>query len=203
VVHPGLFYSFDGVDGAGKSTQVERFCRWLRQKGHQVVACRDPGSTALGESVRGILLGADDAVPIHRRSEMLLYMAARAQLVEEVIRPALAAGRTVVCDRFLLANIVYQGHAGGLDPEEIRRVGQVATGGIAPKLTFLLDMPAEEAARRMQRAPDRMERQGLEYLTRVRDGFLREAAGTAEKIVVIDAARDPDAVEAAIRAAVK
>src|SRR6186713_2549405 len=126
-----MFFSFDGVDGAGKSTQMERFCLWLRQQGHEFVTCRDPGSTQLGERLRSILL-EKSATPIDRRAEMLLYMASRAQLVEEVIRPALAAGKTVVCDRFLLANVVYQGHAGGLDVSSLWQVGAVATDGLSP-----------------------------------------------------------------------
>ena len=100
-----MFYSIDGGDGVGKSTQIGLFCEWLRERGQEVVTCRDPGSTRLGEAVRELLLNRHD-LEIHRRSEMLLYMAARAQMVEEVIRPALDAGKTVVCDRFLLANVV-------------------------------------------------------------------------------------------------
>src|SRR5688572_15800240 len=106
-----MFFSFDGVDGVGKSTQIQLFCQWLRESGRDVVICRDPGSTPLGEQIRSILLDSHD-LAIDRRAEMLLYMAARAQLVEQVIRPALAAGQTVISDRFLIANIVYQGHAG-------------------------------------------------------------------------------------------
>ena len=194
-----MFFSFDGVDGAGKSTQLDLFCQWLRDRGHDVVACRDPGSTALGEKLRGIVLG-DVETPIDRRSEMLLYMAARAQLVEEVIRPGLATGKTVVSDRYLLANVVYQGHAGGLDVDQIWQVGRVATGGLRPDLTILLDMPAASAAGRISRDLDRMESQGTDYLERVRQGFLSEAARD-DSIVVIDAARDIETVQAEIRAA--
>src|SRR4051794_34374945 len=114
-----MFFSFDGIDGVGKSTQVRLFDEALRSRGYDVVVCRDPGSTPLGERIREVVLSSDEATPIGRRSEMLLYMAARAQLVEEVIRPALDAGRIVVADRYLLANVVYQGHAGGLDPNQI------------------------------------------------------------------------------------
>src|SRR3954452_23253261 len=126
----GVFFSFDGIDGAGKSTQVRLFEEALRKQGYDVVVCRDPGSTPLGERVRELLLASDDATPISRRAEMLLYMAARAQLVDEVIGPALAAGKVVVADRYLLANVVYQGHAGGLKPEDVWQVGLVATGGV-------------------------------------------------------------------------
>jgi dTMP kinase len=197
-----MFFSFDGVDGVGKSTQIKLFVAWLEELGQKIVLCRDPGGTPLGERLRDILLGRE-TVPIDRRSEMLLYMAARAQLVAEVIRPALESGKIVVCDRFLLANVVYQGHAGGLDVESVWQVGAIATGHLAPDLTFLLDMPAEPAAARIGRAPDRMEAQGLDYLRRVRQGFLDEAQRQPDKIAVIDASRDIPAVQADIRSAAK
>src|SRR5687768_6808379 len=157
-----VFIALDGLDGTGKSTQQRLLCDWLRQRGHDVVACRDPGTTPLGERIRTVLL-ANDLMAIDRRAEMLLYMAARAQLVDEVITPALAAGKTVVSDRYLLANIVYQGYAGGLDPAEIWRVGQVATGGLLPKLVVVLDMPVAAAAGRIGRERDRMEEQGDDF----------------------------------------
>ena len=157
-----MFLSLDGVDGTGKTTQIGLLCDWLRSTGHDVVTCRDPGSTPLGEAIRHLLLNEHD-LPIQRRSEMLLYMAARAQLVDEVIRPALAAGKTVVSDRYLLANVVYQGHAGGLDADEIWQVGAVATGGCLPDLTIVLDMPPAAAALRIDRPRDRMEQQGAAF----------------------------------------
>ena len=188
-----MFFSFDGVDGVGKSTQIRLLADALAQRGQTVVACRDPGSTPLGERLRGVLLDHHDT-PIHRRSEMLLYMAARAQLVEEVIRPALATRKIVISDRFLLANVVYQGHAGGLDPSDVWNVGQVAVSGVLPRLVFVLDMPAQRAASRIQRAADRMEAQGLDYLEAVRQGFLAEARRLPDQIVVIDADRPAEDV---------
>jgi dTMP kinase len=181
-----MFFSFDGIDGAGKSTQITLLAAWLRAKGKEVVTCRDPGSTPLGEKLRGLLLD-HTGTPIHRRSEMLMYMAARAQLVEEVICPALAAGKCVISDRYLLANVVYQAHAGGLSPEEVWQVGLVTVAGIMPTLTFILDLPASMAASRFSRALDRMESQGLEYMEKVRQGFLLEAAKKPKEILVIDA----------------
>jgi dTMP kinase len=181
-----MFFSFDGIDGAGKSTQISLLADWLRAKGKEVVTCRDPGSTELGEKLRGLLL-EHHGTPIHRRSEMLMYMAARAQLVEEVIRPALAAGKSVISDRYLLANVVYQAHAGGLSPDEVWQVGLVTVAGVMPNLTLVLDLPASTAAARFNRAPDRMEAQGLEYMEKVRQGFLLEAARRPAEIVVIDA----------------
>ncbi len=195
-----MFFSIDGGDGTGKSTQSELFRRWLGELGHDVVACRDPGSTPLGEAVRELLLNRHD-LEIHRRSEMLLYMAARTQLVEEIIRPAVEQGKTVVSDRYLLANVVYQGYGGGLDVEQLWDVGRIATGGLMPDLTLVLDMPAAAAAGRIDRQLDRMERQGAAFHARVREGFLSEAARAPDRIAVIDAARDIADVQADLRTA--
>jgi len=197
-----MFFSFDGIDGTGKTTQIERFSEWLRQTGREVVVCRDPGSTKLGEAIRGILLERHE-MPISRMAEMLLYMAARAQLVEELIKPALASAKTVVSDRFLLANVVYQGHAGGLDVDQLWGTGAFITQGIEPDLTFLLDMPAAAAQRRIQRELDRMEQHGDDFRDRLRSGFLTEAARRPAKIAVIDASRSIDEVQAQICAAAK
>ncbi|NLF70808.1 MAG: dTMP kinase [Candidatus Anammoximicrobium sp.] len=194
-----MFFSFDGIDGTGKSTQMSLFVDWLRQRGREVVTCRDPGSTELGERLREILLHKSDT-PIGRRAEMLLYMASRAQLVEQVIRPALDAGRVVVADRFLLANVAYQGHAGGLPVGDLWSVGDVAVAGVLPACVFVLDMDVHAAIQRRNREPDRMESQGLEYMQKVRQGYLAEAARRGE-IVVIDAGRDIESVQADIRRA--
>jgi dTMP kinase len=164
-----------------------------------VVACRDPGGTPLGERIRDILLHSDAETPIGLRSEMLLYMAARAQLVDEVIRPALEAGRIVVSDRYLLANVAYQGYAGGLDVEAVRRVGEVAIDGIRPDCVFLFDVSLAAADRRLARSLDRMERQGDDYRRRLRDGFLAEAARPGSRIHVIDANRPVEVVQADVR----
>ena len=196
-----LFLSIDGCDGTGKSTQMELLTEWLASMGRDIVTCRDPGSTPLGEEVRGILLNRTD-LHIHRRSEMLLYMAARAQLVEEVIRPALAAGKTVVSDRYLLANVVYQGHAGGLDVKTLWEVGRIATDGVSPDLTLLLDMPADAASARLKRSLDRMELQGDAFHARVRDGFVAEARRRPREIRAIDASRSIEEVHAEVREAV-
>jgi dTMP kinase len=199
--HGGLgfmFFSIDGGDGTGKSTQIAMLCDWLSQQGRPFVLCRDPGSTRLGEAVRNILLDRHD-LDIHRRSEMLLYMAARSQMVEEIIRPALAEGKTVVCDRYLLANVAYQGYGGGLDVATLWEVGQVATGGLMPDLTIVLDLPSEKAAARITRPLDRMEQQGKEFHARVREGFLQEAARFPERMVIVNADASIDNVQEAIR----
>ncbi len=196
-----MFLSNDGGDGTGKTTQAELLAGWLRGNGHDVLACRDPGSTPLGEAVRKLLLDRHD-LAIHRRSEMLLYMAARAQMVEEVIRPALEQGKTVVSDRYLLANVVYQGRAGGLDVGVLWEVGRIATGGLMPDLTIVLDVPAELAAARLARPLDRMEQQGVAFHARVRQGFLAEAARQPERIAVVNAGGPIEGVQEKIRVVV-
>jgi dTMP kinase len=206
----GLFLTLDGPDGGGKTTQAASLAAWLRARGLEVVACRDPGGTNLGDQLRQILL---DRATTHLalRAEMLLYMAGRAQLVEEVIRPALAAGKMVVSDRYLLANIVYQGHAGGLSVDEVGQVGRAATGGLFPDLTLLLDVPPEVAKARVGAARDRIEDRPDDYRARVREGFLRAARECQEgacpyypaPIAVIDAAADVEAVTARIRSEVE
>lgn len=195
-----MFFSFDGIDGAGKSTQMSLFCSWLAERGRPIVICRDPGSTPLGEAVRSLLLDRHD-LSIGRRAEAFLYMAARAQLVEQAIRPALDRGETVVCDRYLLANVVYQGHAGGLDVDELWRIGATATGGLEPDLTFVLDISPEAAAKRMNRPLDRMESQGDEFRRLLREGFWIEAARRPDKILLIDADRSVEVIQAEIRRA--
>jgi dTMP kinase len=195
-----LFFSFDGIDGVGKSTQLRLFCDWLTEQGRAPTVCRDPGSTPLGERIRELLLSHDASLTIGPRSEMLLYMAARAQLVEEVIQPALQAGRIVVCDRFLLANIVYQGYAGGLNVSQIRQVGEVAVAGTRPECTFLLDMDPAAALSRMGRELDRVESRGPTYRDQLRAGFLTEAELLGPSVHVIQADRSIDLIQKEIRA---
>jgi dTMP kinase len=191
--HRGSFLSLDGPDGGGKTTQAARLVEWLRQEGHEVVACRDPGGTPLGERLRDVLLERSTVTPTVR-AEMLLYMASRAQLVEEVIRPALQAGKFVVCDRFLLANVAYQGHAAGLPVADLWDVGRVATGGLMPDLTLLLDVSPELAMERVGKPRDRMEDHPEEYRRRVRAGFLEAARSYRWPLVIVDASRGPDDV---------
>ena len=195
-----MFLSFDGVDGVGKSTQLSLFCSWLRESGYDVVTCRDPGTTRLGEAIREILLTRNE-VGMDRPAEMLLYMAARAQLVAEIIVPALQAGKIVVSDRYLLANVIYQGYGGQLDVNVIWDVGRVATGGLMPDLTLVLDMDVRTAAGRIERERDRMESQGETFAQRVRQGYLTEVGRHPDTMVVVDAAREIDQVQADIRAA--
>ncbi len=187
-----MFFSFDGIDGTGKTTQLSRLAAYLREQGRTVVTCRDPGGTELGERLREILLHKSE-IPLGRRAEMFLYMASRSQLVDEIIRPARQRGEVVLVDRFLLANVAYQGHAGGLNAAELWQVGQVAVADQQPDLVFVLDLEVAAALRRINRPPDRMEAQGQAFMERVRQGYLDEAARRSE-IVVLDARPDPDTI---------
>jgi dTMP kinase len=196
------FIVLEGIDGSGKSSQVAPLVEWLRGRGHDVVACRDPGATPAGDAIRQILLHRQE-IPLGSTTEMLLYMAARAQLVSAVIAPALERGAWVVSDRYLPANIVYQGHAGSLDPETIRSVGGIATGGIAPDLILLLDLDPAAAALRLDRPLDRLESRGDDFRRRLRAGYLREAAAQPDRFEIIDAAADMATVGARIRAVVE
>ena len=207
---PGMFLVLDGPDGGGKTTQAPALAEWLRARGRTVITCRDPGGTAVGHRLRDLLLDRDSA-PFGMRAEMLMFMASRAQLVEEVVRPALDRGEVVVSDRFMLASIVYQGMAGGLGVEEVGRVGWVATGGLAPDLTIVLDVPTALARSRVGPSRDRMEDRPGAYHEQVRRGFLRAVeearAGTCSyypaAITVVDASGAPDAVQRAIQSEVE
>lgn len=192
-----MFLSLDGIDGTGKSTQCRLLADWLRQRGHEVVTCIDPGGTPLGQELRSLLLsGRHDIAP---ECEALLFMASRAQLVASVIRPALEAGQLVLSDRFLLATVVYQGHAGRVSPELLWQVGQLATGGLLPDLTIVLDLPLEIARQRRDRPLDRIEARVEDYHLRVRQGFLSEAQRCPERIRVISAAGTIEDVHAQVR----
>ncbi len=191
---PGVFLVLDGPDGGGKSTQARRLAERIAASGREVVSVREPGGTAVGERVRAILLdpevGEIDAV-----TEVLLYQAARRRLVEERIRPALARGAVVVCDRWHFATRAYQGGGGGAPEDLIRLTSSAATEGLDPRRSVLLDVAPETAARRMKRPLDRIERRGPEYRARVRDAFLRIfAAGDPDRFRVVDADGDEDEV---------
>lgn len=194
---PGLFLSLDGPDGAGKSTQLRLLAEWLRGRGLSVTECSDPGGTELGRHLRQLLLSYPGEMSL--RCEALLFMASRAQLIAEVIQPALAAGHIVLCDRFLLANVVYQGHAGGLDPTELWQLGRLSTGGLEPDLTLVLDLPLAAALSRRKETADRMEKRGAEFHEKVRAGFLSEARRNPQRLRVVDAQASAPEVQAALR----
>ena len=192
-----MFFSLDGIDGTGKSTQVRLLAEALRGRGFTVTTCVDPGGTELGAKLREILLHGRQT-DMSLRTECLLFMASRAQLVDRVIAPALERGEIVLSDRYLLANVVYQGHAGGLNPEEVRTLGEFATAGVHPDWTVVLDLPAEIARHRRTGLADRVESRGADYFERVRAGFLTEAARDPQRFRVVDASPSIEIVHAAI-----
>jgi dTMP kinase len=191
----GRFISFEGPDGAGKTTQLRLLAARLEAAGHTVICTREPGGTPLGEQLRTLILPRADTTndPV---AELLLLNAARAQLVAQVIRPALAAGAIVLADRYADATLAYQGYGRGADLAELRTVIAIATRGLQPDRTFLLDMPIEASLRRLaaRGAENFFDRMGPEFRQRVRNGFLTLAQGEPQRWVVIDGAQAEEAV---------
>ncbi len=194
-----MFFSVDGVDGAGKSTQIQLLVQWLEDLGHDVLTCRDPGTTPLGEKLRTLLLQSTEDTPIGPRAESLIFMAARAQLVTDVIRPALDDGKIVIADRFVLATVVYQGHGFSLSPAELWSVGEFATDHLLPDHTMVLDLDVEQAAGRRGDQADRMESRDRSYFVKLRDGFLEESKRHPDAISIIDASQSIPKVQEQIR----
>ncbi len=194
-----MFISFEGLDGCGKTTQAALLAEAASAGGREVVPVREPGGTAPGEHIRSLLL--DPALRIGPWAEALLYAAARAQLVEEVIRPALERGATVIADRFIDSSLAYQGCARGLGVEEVLEVNRVATRGLLPDRTVLLVLGTAEAAGR-RGEPDRIEAEGDGFHRRVADGFDAAARRFPERIAVVDASGTPTQVAARVREAV-
>ena len=202
---PGLFVTFEGGEGSGKTTQLKALLAVLRRSGLETIETRDPGGTAVGKQIRELLLDREQ-VRMEAAAELFLYEASRAQLVAEVIRPALVQGRVVLCDRFCDSTVAYQGYGRGLDLTLIAELNGVATAGLAPDLTFLLDLEPgqglERAAQREQQLrqrQDRMERELLAFHQRVRDGYRAIAAAEPRRVVVIDGARGMTEIEDDIR----
>lgn len=199
----GWFISLEGVDGSGKSTQIQTTAAWLKEQGYEVLVTREPGGTATAEKIRNLVLDAD--VPLRPRTELLLYLAARAQHVAEVIKPALAAGRIVLCDRFVDSTLVYQGIVRGLDLRRIKELNEFASEELMPALTLLLDAdPALLEERRRERGvTDRFEQEGLSFQKNLREGFLFLAEKEPERIKKVDALQAPEQVQAEIRCLLK
>ena len=198
----GRFIAFDGPDGSGKSTQLSRFVAWCAKNNLAVKEVREPGGTLIGEQIRKILLDPENE-GMTLPCEMLLYMASRAQLVQQEIVPAMERGELVVADRFLSATLAYQGEAGGLPVAWIQQVAEVAISGCFPDLTIILDVDARTAAGRLSQDLDRMEQKGSEFHNKVREGFLAQARSQPDKYCVIDATNDEPTVEQEIQEAVK
>ena len=196
---PGRLITFEGVEGSGKSTQLELLRRVLEGRGREVVVTREPGGTPTGERVRSVLL--DPAVELHPRAEALLFAAARAELVEAVIRPALERGAVVLCDRYLDSSLAYQGAARGLGQGPVEEVNRFATGGLLPDLVVLLDLDPASGLRRRAGALDRIEAQDLGFHRRVRQAFRDLAAADPARFSMVDAATPVPEVAAQVQAA--
>jgi dTMP kinase len=199
----GLFLSFEGGEASGKSVQAQRLAEWLRAQGRDVVAVREPGSTPVGERVRDIVLHAQE-IPLAPNAQALLYSTARAQLVRDVIRPALAAGKIVIVDRYYDSTLAYQGYGHGADLAQLRAVTDFAVGDTRPDRTFLLDLPLEaaeqrHATRKPGRAWDRFESEARAFHERVRDGYRRLADAEPQRFAIIPADRDEESVAADVR----
>jgi dTMP kinase len=200
---PGLLITFEGGEGSGKTTQARLLAEWLESRGAKVVRARDPGTTAVGEAIRDVLLNPA-STPMAALTELLLYAAARAQLVEEVIEPALAAGALVVVDRFEDSTYAYQGAARGLGSGLVSRVADVATRGLRPDLTVLVDLGPDEGRQRWQAdaqrgGADRLEGENAAFHERVREAYLARAKAEPERFLVLDGRGLPMTIHDAVR----
>ena len=200
----GIFISFEGPDGSGKTTQIERLAAFLKEQGYECLITREPGGTAISEAVRGILL--DPAYKeMDYMTEAMLYASARAQLVAEVIRPALSEGKAVISDRFVDSSVVYQGIARGLGIDEVYRLNGFAIQGLMPSLTIHLDLSAEEGIRRKknQAELDRLEQEDISFHAQVTEGYRTLAKLSPDRIRTIDATLPVEVIEERIRALVQ
>jgi dTMP kinase len=191
----GLFISLEGGEGAGKSTQNRRIVDWISSRGHSVVETREPGGTAVSEQVRQVLLDTRNA-GLNPTAELLLMFAARSQLVQEVILPALENGKVVVCDRFADASYAYQGGGRELGTRVVASVEQLVLGDLKPDLTLLFDMPVEAGMKRVagRGASDRFEIESLRFFERVRQTYLERATAEPDRFRIIDASQDEERV---------
>jgi dTMP kinase len=194
----GMFVTLEGPEGAGKTTQLKLLSKQLDSIGQKHVVTRDPGGTAFGRQVRRILLNPE--TKLCSLAELLLYEADRSQHIDEIIRPALADGYLVLCDRYIDSTMAYQGYARGIDFEMIRQLNQIATGGLAPQLTILFDIPSEAGLARLHPSGhDRLEREEITFHHKVRQGYLEIASQEPERWRVLDASRAMSAVQEDLR----
>jgi len=195
----GKLISFEGSEGSGKSTQIARLAEHVQKIGREVIATREPGGTEIGEQIRNIIVHNSKGDEMCPETELLLFTAARAQVVREVIAPALKRGAIVLSDRFLDSSTVYQGIARNLAPGPVSEINRFAVGDVMPDLTIVIDVPTDVSlARIRQRAsdlPDRMERENIAFYTKVREGYLLLAQQWPERVVVVDGTLAPDALD--------
>ena len=192
-MNKGYFISFEGSDGVGKSTQIKLLESYLKDLGHELLVLREPGGTQISEAIREILLDKNNA-KMSESAELLLYEAARAQLCEELIKPALVRGVTVIADRFYDSSLAYQGFGRGIDLNEVQSLNEFATGGLKPDITFLLHLPNSLSRKLIDHEADRLELAGEEFMSRVQTGFLEIAKAEPERIKLIDASGSKEEV---------
>ncbi|HUT63490.1 MAG TPA: dTMP kinase [Anaerolineae bacterium] len=190
----GMFISFEGIDGSGKTTQAERLHRRFVAHGHTVHLLREPGGTHVGECIRLILLDKNHT-DMSFLTELFLYLAARAQITSHIIVPALEKGDIVIVDRFIDSTTAYQGYARGFDIDEIQHLNFLATSGLVPDMTFVIDCEPSVAFSRVDREPDRLESEGLDFMQKVREGFVKLCEAYPKRMILIDGNRDSDSVE--------
>ena len=191
-MNKGLFITFEGADGCGKTTQMNLLKDYLVQNGYEVVLTREPGAKGLGEQLREILLNYDGEVA--DRCESFLFLADRAQNIETIVIPSIKQGKIVLCDRHIDSTVAYQGYGRGLDLDEINYLNNIATGGIKPDLTYVFDVDVETSAKRVGDEKDRMESAGKEFFNRVRNGYLELAKKEPQRVKVIDSTRSIEEV---------
>ena len=189
----GLFITFEGADGCGKTTQLKLLAEYLQKNGVDVLVTREPGAKGLGEKLRDILLNYDGVVS--DRCEAFLFLADRAQHIDTIVTPAVDAGKIVLCDRHIDSTAAYQGYGRGQDIEQINKLNMIATSGRKPDLTIVFDIDAETSLARVGSTKDRMESSGIEFFNRVRDGYLKIAALEPNRIKVLDATKSIDEVQ--------
>jgi dTMP kinase len=195
-----MFVTFEGPDGSGKTTQAKMLVEFLQARGAPVIYTREPGGTEISEQIREVILSTRNK-SMRSETEVLLFSAARAQIVDQVIRPALAEGKIVVCDRYYDSTLAYQGYGLGLDLDALRAITKFATRGLVPNLTFYIDVPAEIGlARRHQGETNRLDHKDVEYHTRVRNGYLELAKAEPHRFVIIDGTESIEQVQAKIQA---
>ena len=203
----GKLISFEGSEGSGKSTQISRLAAHLQQNGREVVSTREPGGTEIGEQIRNIIVHNSKGDEMCAETELLLFTAARAQVVREVIAPALVRGAVVLSDRFLDSSTVYQGIGRNLAADPVSRINHFAVGNVMPDLTVVIDVPTEVSLARIRRRasdlPDRMERENIDFYKKIREGYLVLAKGLPDRFVVFDGTLNEDALEKKIWATVK
>ncbi len=183
----GLFITFEGADGCGKTTQLMLLAKGLKAKGYDVIVTREPGAKGLGEKIREILLNYDGEVS--SKCETFLFLADRAQHMDVIVRPAVEKGKIVLCDRHTDSTVAYQGYGRGIDIERINALNNIATGGDKPDLTFVFDIDADTSMQRVGSEKDRMESAGVEFFNRVRHGYLEIAHNEPQRVKVIDASK--------------